>query len=251
MDNRLVSGIFTDRELNLMLAFANTAAVAIANASMYSRAEQILAEITRVKELMDNIFSSVGSGIIAMDVNDRVHTFNRAAGEILDVRPEVAVGDEVAHLMQNTALQLGDHLALVKENEVDHSLELSAELPGRGQVALALSLSPLKDSNDMTQGVTVVMDDITHLHEHETTISAMKRILPEGMVDQINEIANIEMGGLRRGGDLHLRRCAPLDNAARCRRQRKTEAPQPVSKRSPPPASMNAAASSTNIWATR
>ena len=198
VDNRLVAGIFTEREFNLMRAFANTAAVAIANARMYTRAEQFLAEITRVKELMDNIFSSVGSGIIAIDSNDLVHTFNRAAAEILDLPAEVAVGYEVGLVMKNAALQLDDHLKHVKANNMDHSLELSAELPGRGQVALALSLSPLKDSNDMTQGVTMVMDDVTHLHEHETTINAMKRILPEGMVDQINEIANIEMGGLRR-----------------------------------------------------
>ena len=198
VDNRLVAGIFTERELKLMMAFANTAAVAIANARMYMRAEQILAEITQVKELMDNIFSSVGSGIIAIDSNDLVHTFNRAAGEILDLPPDAAVGYDVAQVMKNAALELEDHLAHVKQNDADHSLELSAELPGRGQVALALSLSPLKDSNDMTQGVAMVMDDVTHLHEHETTINAMKRILPEGMVDQINEIANIEMGGLRR-----------------------------------------------------
>ena len=198
VDNRLVAGIFTERELNLMLAFANTAAVAIANARMYMRAEQILAEITRVKELMDNIFSSVGSGIIAIDSNDLIHTFNRAAGEILDLRPDTAVGNDVAQLMRNAALELEAHLEQVKRNDEDHSLELSAELPGRGQVALALSLSPLKDSNDLTQGVTLVMDDVTHLYEHESTINAMKRILPVGMVDQINEIANIEMGGLRR-----------------------------------------------------
>ena len=193
-----MAGVFTERELNLMLAFANTAAVAIANARMYMRAEQILAEITRVKELMDNIFSSVGSGIIAIDSNDLVHTFNRAAGEILDLRPDAAVGYDVALLMRNAALELDAHLQQVKQKDEDHSLELSAELPGRGQVALALSLSPLKDNNDMTQGVTLVMDDVTHLHEHESTINAMKRILPAGMVDQINEIANIEMGGLRR-----------------------------------------------------
>ena len=198
VDNRLVAGIFTERELNLMMAFANTAAVAIANARMYTHAEQILAEITQVKELMDNIFSSVGSGIIAIDSNDLVHTFNRAAGEILDVMPDLAVGFDVEQLMENTALQLGEHLALVKERDLDHTLELSAELPGRGQVALTLSFSPLKDSNDTTTGITMVMDDITHLHEHETTINAMKRILPEGMVDKINEIANIEMGGVRR-----------------------------------------------------
>ena len=198
VDNRLVSGIFTERELNLMLAFANTAAVAIANAHMYSRAETILAEITRVKELMDNIFSSVGSGIIAVDSNDLVHTFNRAAGEILDVMPAAAVGFEVDHLIHNTALHLADYLALVKEKDMDHSLEVSADLPDGGQIALALSLSPLKDGNDNTQGVTLVMDDVTHLVEHESTIREMKRILPEGMVDQINEIANIDMGGVRR-----------------------------------------------------
>ncbi len=198
VDNRLFAGIFTQRELNLLMAFANTAAVAIANARMYMRAEQILAEITRVKELMDNIFSSVGSGIIAIDSNDLVHTFNRAAAEILDLPQDGALGYDVAQVMRNAALTLEDHLELVKQDNRDHSLELSAELPGRGQVALALSLSPLKDSNDATQGVTVVMDDVTHLHEHETTINAMKRILPEGMVDQINEIASIEMGGLRR-----------------------------------------------------
>ncbi|MCY3866891.1 MAG: GAF domain-containing protein [Chloroflexi bacterium] len=198
VDNRLVAGVFTERELNLMMAFANTAAVAVANARMYMRAEQILTEITQVKELMDNIFSSVGSGIIAIDSNDLVHTFNRAAGEILDLPPNAAVGYDVGQVMKTAALQVEDHLDHVKEHDMDHSLELSAELPGRGQVALAFSLSPLKDRNHMTQGVTMVVDDVTHLYEHETTINAMKRILPEGMVDQINEIANIEMGGLRR-----------------------------------------------------
>ena len=198
VDNRLVSGIFTVREKNLLMAFANTAAVAITNARMYTHAEQILAEITRVKELMDNIFSSVGSAIIAVDSNDLVHTFNRAAGEILDVTPDLALGTVLQQLLQNAALHLSDHLELVKEKDADHTLELSTELPGRGRVALSLSLSPLKDNNDKTQGVTMVMDDVTHLHEHETTINAMKRILPEGMVDQINEIANIEMGGMRR-----------------------------------------------------
>ena len=198
VDNRLFSGIFTEREETLLVAFANTAAVAIANARMYTRTEQILVEITHVKELMDNIFSSLGSGIIATDSNDLVQTFNRAASEILNVDADAAVGNAVGQVLQSAVLQLPDHLDLVKEKDADHTIELNTELPGRGQVALNLSLSPLKDSNDVTQGVTVVMDDVTHLHEHETTINAMKRILPESMVDQINEIASIEMGGMRR-----------------------------------------------------
>ncbi len=198
VDNRLVAGIFTERELTLLVAFANVAAVAINNARMYSRAGQILAEITRVKELMDNIFSSVGSAIIAIDSNDLVHTFNRAAADILNLAPDTVLGRQLERVLQKAALQLGEELQLVKEGDSDHTLDLVAELPGRGPVALSLSFSPLKDRSQMTQGVTLVMDDVTHLHEHETTINAMKRILPEGMVDQISEIANIEMGGMRR-----------------------------------------------------
>ena len=197
VDNRLFSGIFTEREETLLMGFANIAAVAIANARMYTRTEQILVEITQVKELMDNIFSSLGSGIIATDSDDLVQTFNRAASEILDVDPDAAVGSTVEQVLAGIALHL-EQLDLVKETDIDQTIELNAELPGRGRVALNLSLSPLKDNNDVTQGVAVVMDDVTHLHEHETTINAMKRILPESMVDQINEIANIEMGGVRR-----------------------------------------------------
>ncbi|MYE77522.1 MAG: GAF domain-containing protein [Chloroflexi bacterium] len=198
VDNRLLAGIFTERELTLLVAFANVAAVAINNARMYSRAEQILAEITRVKELMDNIFSSVGSAIIAIDSNDLVHTFNRAAGDILNLSPASVLGHKLQRVLKEAALQLGEELRLVKEDDADHTLDLLAELPGRGPVALSLSLSPLKDRSQTTQGVTLVMDDVTHLHEHESTINAMKRILPEGMVEKINEIANIEMGGMRR-----------------------------------------------------
>ncbi len=211
VDNRLVEGLFTERELMLLLAFANVAAVAISNARMYTRAEQILTEITKVKELMDNIFSSVGSAIIAIDTDDFVHTFNRAASEILNVTPEIVLGRQLGRVLQDAALQLNEQLDLVKEHDADHTLELNAELPGRGPVALSLSLSPLKDQSQTTHGVTVVMDDVTHLHEHETTINAMKRILPEGMVDKINEIANIEMGGLRREVSCLFADVRPLD----------------------------------------
>ncbi len=198
VDNRLQAGIFTNREKTLLEAFGNTAAVAIANARMYTRTENILEEITRVKELMDNIFSSVGSGIIATNSSDAIETFNRAAGEILSLSPDVAIGHSVGQVLQKAALQLSDQLATVKEEDTAQNIELTTELPDRGRVALNLTLSPLKDANDNTQGITVVMDDVTHLQEHETTIGAMKRILPPEMVDNISDIANIQLGGVRR-----------------------------------------------------
>jgi len=198
VDNRLQAGLFTEREKMLLIAFANTAAVAIANARMYTHAETILQEITRVKELMDNIFTSIGSGIIASDSMDSIRTFNRAASEILARPAEEVIGQNIATVLQSASLLLSDQLNAIKETDTKQVIEMGVQLEGRGRIALNLTLSPLKDSNNETQGVTVVMDDITHLQDHEQTISAMKRILPHEMVDNISDIANIQLGGVRR-----------------------------------------------------
>jgi adenylate cyclase len=198
VDNRLQAGIFTKREKTLLEAFANTAAVAIANARMYTRTENILEEMTRVKELMDNIFSSIGSGIIAADSADAIRTFNRAAGEILSLPMAEAIGQSIKQVLQGSSLQIADQLTAVKEEDTKQTIEMTIDLEERGRKMLNLTMAPLKDANNQTHGITVVMDDVTHLQEHEQTINAMKRILPPEMVDNISDIANIQLGGVRR-----------------------------------------------------
>lgn len=198
VDNRLQAGIFTKREKNLLEAFANTAAVAIANARMYTHAENILEDMTRVKELMDNIFSSIGSGVIAADSTDAIRTFNRAASEILSLPTNDAIGKSVRQVLRGSSLNLDEQFTAVIEQDAEQTVEMSIDIEDRGRVMLSLTMAPLKDSNNETHGVTVVMDDITHLQEHEQTINAMKRILPPEMVDNISDIANIKLGGVRR-----------------------------------------------------
>lgn len=92
VDNRLRAGIFQEREMNLLMAFANTAAVAIANARLYARLQRTLAEITQVKDLMDSVFASIGSGVIATDAEDLITTFNRAAESILSRASGESIG---------------------------------------------------------------------------------------------------------------------------------------------------------------
>ena len=66
-DNRALSALFKDHELNLLKAFANQAAVAIENARLFEAARAQLAEITEMRDLMDNIFTSIVSGLITLD----------------------------------------------------------------------------------------------------------------------------------------------------------------------------------------
>ena len=94
--------MFTERELALLMAFANQTAIAIENAILFARVQATLREITQVKELMENVFASIASGVITSKADDRVMTFNRAAAQILatppDKRPQPpAAGPAAAH----------------------------------------------------------------------------------------------------------------------------------------------------------
>jgi class 3 adenylate cyclase len=77
-------------------------------------------------------------------------------------------------------------------------LESQAFIFGRGQVDLHLKLSPLKDAAQETQGVALVVDDLTEQREREQMLDMMTRYLPPGMVDNIHQIAELALGGERR-----------------------------------------------------
>ena len=71
-------------------------------------------------------------------------------------------------------------------------------IPERGDAILNLKLSPLKNAAQETQGVAVVLDDLTEQREREETLELMTRYLPPGMVDNIQQIAGLALGGERR-----------------------------------------------------
>ena len=190
VDNRLQAGIFTEREKNLLMAFANTAAVAIANARLYASTERMLVEITSVKDLMDNVFNSIESGVIATNVDHVVHTFNRAAEQILK-QPSVDVyGKSVESVFQNVTSHLDEMIQLVQETQEVQSRDAEYD-----NVIVSMKLSPLKDEQDNSQGITLVLDDVTSQKAHELQIGLMKTYLPPEMVDQIHDIAQIDLGG--------------------------------------------------------
>src|SRR5262249_58556964 len=92
VDNRLQASLFTDREKNILVAFANQAAVAIENARLFTRVQASLSEITQIKEVIANVFDSIGSGVITTNAQDAVTTFNRAAADILQRAHYDAIG---------------------------------------------------------------------------------------------------------------------------------------------------------------
>jgi adenylate cyclase len=196
-DNRIRSGIFTERERNLLAAFANQAAVAIENARLFESVKRTLAEVTTLKGLMDNVFASITSGVITVDNQNRITLCNRAALAILVQGDINLIGQRLPDAMPFMAgdlIQKVNFVRLSGRNLVEQDFDGS--LPGRGAVALSLDISPLKDAAQNTQGVAIVIDDLTEKKHLEAQRRLFERMVSPAVIDQLDPNM-LQLGGKR------------------------------------------------------
>jgi adenylate cyclase len=194
-DNRIRAGIFAETEKDLLVAFANQAAVAIENARLFSSLRQTLAEVTELKNLMDNVFASIASGVITANIQNQITLANRAAEFILGHAVNDIVGHPLKEVLASVSNELEPRLNEVRQTDqpvID--LEISHNLPSGGTVDWRLNLSPLKDARQKTQGIAIVLDDMTERKKLEAQRRLLERMVSPAVLDQIN-LNSFKIGG--------------------------------------------------------
>lgn len=196
-DNRIRTGIFSESDRDLLLGFANQAAVSIENARLFSSLKRTLEEVTELKNLMDNVFASIVSGVITADVQDQITLCNRAAATILGQASAEIVGRKIDEIIPLFANDILPHLDTVRKSEEPVvGLELSQNIPERGIVDWRFNLSPLKDAGQKTQGVAIVLDDMTERKKLEAQRSLLRRMVSPAVLDQIDP-NSLQIGGTK------------------------------------------------------
>ena len=196
-DNRIRAGIFSETERDLLSAFANQAAVAIENARLFSSLKNTLAEVTGLKNLMENVFASITSGVITTDVQEQVTLANRAAETILGHAARDLLGHRLDEALAPVSEAIRPHLASVRQTDrsvVD--LEFSPTLPKRGNVDWRFNLSPLKDAAQITQGLAIVLDDLTERKHLEAQRRLFERMVSPAVIRQLDP-NKLQLGGKR------------------------------------------------------
>jgi adenylate cyclase len=194
-DNRIRSGIFTESDRDLLIAFANQAAVAIENARLFSSLKGTLAEVTELKNLMDDVFASIVSGVITADVQDQITLCNRAAASILGHAAAEIIGRKIDELIPTFAGDIKPHLEAVRTSDKPIvGLELSRSFAEGGNIDWRLNLSPLKVAGQKTQGVAIVLDDVTERKKLEAQRGLLQRMVSPAVLDQLDP-NTLQVGG--------------------------------------------------------
>ncbi len=195
-DNRIRAGIFNEHDRDILAAFSNQAAVAIENARLFESVKQSLDEVTRLKNLLDNVFASINSGVITTDVGDSVTLFNRAAETILNVKSDQVIGKKYDTVLPPIDGKLAQTLTAVKTADKSFAFEANPSVLGRGAVDLSLSITPLKNAEWITQGAAIVVDDQTERKRLRSKFELFQRMVSPAVIERLDP-NQLKLGGDR------------------------------------------------------
>lgn len=196
-DNRIQAGVFTEYERDLLAALANQAAVAIENARLFESVRKALDEVTELKNLTDNVFASIASGVLTADTEDKITMSNFAAEKILGTQGDDIIGLHIKEILPSGNRELASYVQTVKQNDQDIiGVEIKTKHPVRGNLDLRLNISPLKDATQNTQGVAIVVDDLTETYELVRRQRLFERMVSPEVIAQLDP-DTLQLGGTR------------------------------------------------------
>ena len=123
-----------------------------------------IATITRQRNELQAVLSSMSEGVLAFDSEQRVISLNDEAARLIGVEPDEARQRTIQEVIRNPALQrfVGDALAGDEPVEADLVLHV-----GRLERYLQAHGAVLRDADGVRIGAVVVLNDVTRLHRLE------------------------------------------------------------------------------------
>jgi len=191
LSSRKSKDAFSQRDVYLLSNLVDYAAIAIENARLFE-------STSRAKSLMDNVFWSIGSGVIAMDRENRISLLNRAARQILEA-PTAETGAYLGDALPHLRRALRHLIAQVRrEGESAGPVEVDLSLPSGRVVNLRVTLSPLRQGTRPSEGVTIVLEDFTKERKLESRFRLFQRYLSPTVIERLpDDPGELELGGIR------------------------------------------------------
>ena len=170
----------SSEDMELLESLAGYIGIAIQNAQLYQRLEQKITEFESLKEFHENIVESINVGVFAVDLEDRIESWNtqmesmyaRQRADVLH-RPlaEVFPADFVSRFNS------------VREEHGTHTLyKFRLALPD-GEVRVAnIAIAPLVTRNFVAVGRIILVDDITDRIQLEAQLTQSEKLSSIGLL---------------------------------------------------------------------
>ncbi|HZY63214.1 MAG TPA: ATP-binding protein [Edaphobacter sp.] len=178
---RTGSGDFlTSEDVELLESLAGYIGIAIQNAKLYQRLEQKIGEFERLKEFHENIVESINVGVFAVDLNDRIESWN-AQMETMYGKSRM----EVLHQSISSIFppEFVARFNSVRDEQGTHTLyKFRLTLPNGPVRTANIAIAPLVTRDFITVGRIILIDDITDRIQLEAQLTQSEKLSSIGLL---------------------------------------------------------------------
>ena len=187
---RTLGGDFLSSEdVELLESLAGYIGIAIQNASLYARLEEKIVEFERLKEFNENIVESINVGIFAIDLNDRIESWNAQMEAMYAFSRAEALGQSLSSVFP---LEFIEALEGFRNDQGVHHLYKFRLTTRAGELRTAnIAIAPLLSRDFVPVGRIILVDDITERVALETQLAQADKLssiglLAAGVAHEIN-----------------------------------------------------------------
>ena len=187
---RTIGGDFLSSEdVELLESLASYIGIALQNASLYARLQDKISQFERLKEFNENIVESINVGILALDLDDLVESWNAQMEAMYAVSRSEALGQPVKDVFPPEFIEALDGFR--NEPGVHHLYKFPLTTRAGEQRTANIAIAPLLSRDFVVVGRIILVDDITERVSLETQLAQADKLssiglLAAGVAHEIN-----------------------------------------------------------------
>jgi two-component system sensor histidine kinase PilS (NtrC family) len=125
-------------------------------------------DFSRLEAFNRDVIQSIQSGLLTINLKERVTFLNKAGEEILGIK--------LAQFKNRSLADLFRDLYKDFHEELRSRMEMAFERPDGEEIRLGLSISSLKDHRGEKVGQIIIFQDLTHIKEMEETMQRSEKL---------------------------------------------------------------------------
>ena len=174
----------SSEDMELLESLAGYIGIAIQNAQLYRRLEQKASEFERLTEFHENIVESINIGIFAVDLDDRINSWNAQMESLYRRTRSETLGQPLSAIFPDEFLSQFESIRSLNEaDQGTHTLyKFPISLPNGETRSANIAIAPLVTRTFQTVGRIVLVDDITDRIELETQLTQAEKLSSIGLL---------------------------------------------------------------------